>query len=664
MTAVETIGRFCGALHPDWDTPAFRNWLTQVPHLPAIDRIDLGNESVFRVPTPGRPPLVLKNLPSAQHAFETALALQQAGVPTPPPIAWLVASTNPQEQYLLAELLPGTRTLREALLQQYYEKPLCSAIMDLLFAAADAVRRLHEAGFSHDNLSNHNLLVAPNAEGRWEKAWILDPSFIRRHSAPLRDAERGRDNARITLPSDLRRVFHEMQYAPALVPRAFRRAEDRQRRREALLRRIHRLSKPFRPASRPIRDYPPERDLWIWDDRSMQAIPSLRGKDKRKYYQRRDLLPMVQNLCRYGPPLRKACRELMAGAFSQPVDLAGRVGLSLNLEPERFEKERRWLSPLGTLPLLVRLYHHETEARRRFAIDAIRKLQSEGHRVSVALVQDRKAVLFPDKWRDFVEGAGAALSGFVESFEICHAVNRVKWGIWTNAEHRALLAPFAGWSARFPQIPLIGPAGIDFEYPRILPLLDHLPPGETWSAFSHHLYVDRRGFPENEQSGYDTVRKLALARAIARIHPRCQERVIVSEVNWPLKDTGVWSPVGSPYQSPGERHNDPSVDEDTYAACMVRYFLLALCSGMADRVYWWNLAAHGFGLIDDRSPGAWRPRPAYHEFKRLAELSRSAIFQHREDRDGTIRLSFQRKDNSRLHIDWDPKTANIPNHSS
>jgi hypothetical protein len=175
----------------------------------------------------------------------------------------------------------------------------------------------------------------------------------------------------------------------------------------------------------------------------------------------------------------------------------------------------------------------------------------------------------------------------------------------------------------------MGPAGIDFEYPRVLPFLDQWD-AKSLSAFSHHLYVDRRGDPENKQAGYDTVDKLALAKAIARIHPATNEKLIVSEVNWPIKNTGVWSPVGSPYQSPGARFNDPSVDEETYAAYMKKYLLLALCSGLADRVYWWNLAAHGFGLIDDRDPNGWRPRPAFHEFKTLLDTTRGSRFLKRE----------------------------------
>jgi hypothetical protein len=518
----------------------------------------------------------------------------------------------------------GTLSFREALLHHYYEAPLCRQIMNLLQVVADAIRAMHDEEVFHGNLTNEVIGVLRSEKGEWTQAWISGAPD--QAGEPLSPKLRGRDNARIRLPSDLLRVFMEMQWAPEPPPSAFIESQKRA---------LKQLGLPQMDAEDTRRRYPDEKDIWIWDDRSMQAIPALRSRDKRKYYRAGDLGCMAKSMLRYGRAIRREMKNLKAEVWTRPVEMSGRIGLSCNLEPDRFEKERRWLEPLGELPLMVRLYHHESEANQRFAMEAVRKLQAEGHRVTVALVQDRNAVLYPKKWQTFVDRAGGALSGFVEGFEVGHAINRVKWGVWNYAEYAGLMQAFENWSQRYPQVPLSGPAGIDFEFPRILPLLDQLPEGMRWSSFSHHMYVDRRGAPENRQSGYDTVDKLAMARAAARVHPNCDERVVVSEVNWPLLGTGVWSPVGSPYQSPGERHNDPSVDEETYADYMRRYILLALCSGMADRVYWWNLAAHGFGLIDDRDPGGWRPRPAYHAFKALVEQMRGSryIRRHRSNRE-------------------------------
>lgn len=650
-----------GAVHPRFDGGPLRKWLAHLPDAPGLEPAGPFRPNVYRAPPPasGLPPLSLRffgkdaGADAAKAAFENGLWLEERGISTPAPLAWLPGGNAAPGGILVAEAIPGAITFREALLHHYHEQPLCRLLMRLLEVTADAIAAMHRAGCEHRALGPQHLLALRDEDGCWKQAWITGLHRARTPGS-LTPAQRGRDNARLRLPSDLRRVFHEMQFAPETVPAEFQKAEARARRRWA-------HTHPPDP-----RVEPREKDVWIWDDRSMQAIPALRGSDKRKHYRRADALAIAASLARHGPKLRKARDTLLAEAWTRPVPLAGKLGLSLNLEPERFEKERRWLTPLGPLPLLVRLYHHESESRRRYAIEAVRKLCAEGHRVTVALVQDRRAVLYPRKWADFVDNAGAALSGFAEAVEFGHAVNRVKWGLWDFEEYRALARPLENWADRFPQLPLWGPAGIDFEYHRVLPLLDRLPAGARWSALSHHLYVDRRGAPENEQSGYDTLRKLALARAMARVHPACEDRLVVSEVNWPLKGTGVWSPVGSPWESPGPRHNDPSVDEDTYAAYMARYLLIALCSGMADRVYWWNLAAHGFGLIDDRDPAGWRPRPAYNLFKSLVTCFRDSEYLERlpsEPRKYHLRL--QKNDGTPFQIDWDadsiaPPTSSVP----
>lgn len=616
---ISEAGEFPGEVAGEVDSPALRAWLLRLETGSALEWDDREGQRVFRcseTPDNGFPMFgkVFKEAAKAKRAFQNAVRLAEAGVPVPRPVGWVRMGT---EAVWVSEVLRGCVSFEAAWLGLVHEDPLCRRVMALLRAVADTLRAMHAAGFVHGGLDMRSLWLHEDGDGGWERAWLLNLERGR-FVTSLSEAARGRDLAPIRLPSDMERVLWEMMTEPEPVSDAFRKAVNRARRC---------------PGGGCGHDSGrvglSDKDVWIWDDRSMQAIPALKSRDKRKYYRPADALEMAGASLRYGRAVRGACATLMEEAWSQPVSLKGRVGLSINLEPDRFEKERKWLSPLGPLPLLVRLYHHETLSRQRYAVEAVRKLQAEGYKVTVALVQDRRAVRFPEKWADFVARAGGSLSGFVEAFEVGHAVNRVKWGLWNLKEYQGLLAPFANWQDRYPQIPLWGPAGIDFEFPRLLPFLDQMPEGMGWSVFSHHMYVDRRGAPENEQAGFDTVRKLAMARAIARVHPGCEERVIVSEVNWPLSGTGVWSPVGSPYQSPGPRHKDPSVDEETYAAYMVRYILLALCSGMADRVYWWNLAAHGFGLIDDRAAAGWRPRPAYHAFKRLVELADSSTYRSR-----------------------------------
>ena len=49
-------------------------------------------------------------------------------------------------------------------------------------------------------------------------------------------------------------------------------------------------------------------------------------------------------------------------------------------------------------------------------------------------------------------------------------------------------------------------------------------------------------------------------------------------------------------------------------------------SGLAERVFWWRLAAHGYGLIDDRAPGGRRTRPAYHALQTFLQMTATSTF--------------------------------------
>ncbi len=52
--------------------------------------------------------------------------------------------------------------------------------------------------------------------------------------------------------------------------------------------------------------------------------------------------------------------------------------------------------------------------------------------------------------------------------------------------------------------------------------------------------------------------------------------------------------------------------------------------GLADQVFWWRLAAHGFGLVDDRAEGGWRKRPAYEAFRFFVQQMRESTFVKKE----------------------------------
>ncbi len=147
---------------------------------------------------------------------------------------------------------------------------------------------------------------------------------------------------------------------------------------------------------------------------------------------------------------------------------------------------------------------------------------------------------------------------------------------------------------------------IDFEYHVTAAVLNLRRAGFRFDAVSALLYVDRRGAPENRQAGLDTAAKVLLLKAIAETARNAAGRCWITEVNWPLKE-GPHSPAG----------RDVAVDEETQADYLVRYYLLALGTGAVERVFWWQMVARGYGLVDPADPANPRRRPSFHALKTL-----------------------------------------------
>ena len=652
MDELEMFGHYRGAVRDAFRCPElcdrltnFKTWSDEPGgHLAG------GRNQVFHMPPipgpDGQPiPIAVKRFGSrgrwndltdrvqgtrAQRSWLAAVHLDEHSVGTPAPIAFLERWEGRRlvESAYLSLYIEGTTDLRRELIRLLGRDPVCWKMMNLLSCVAQALKALHDSGMVHNDLGNQNIQLRRAADGEWEEVKFIDLNRARIYPV-VTDANRGRDLSRLHIPSDLMRILCEMYFGQD-PPKAFVRAEARHRTRYQLFSLTRKFRHPILYARLEPQDpetiYPSFRDPWLWDDRSAQPVNVLRRKDRNRLHGKRNALRIGWSTLRALPRVRSSYRRLLAEAYSRPVPMKNRVGIAVEAEPEREEAAFARLQELGALPVLVRLYHHAGPTQWEVAAHWIRRLHEDGYPVAAALVQDRQAVKQPAKWDAFLHDALKEIHPWIEFAEIGHAVNRVKWGAWEIAEVQRLADPVADLRSAYPGIEFLGPAGIDFELPYVAAALDRRPDSLTFDALSHHLYVDRRGAPEFAQGPFDTLRKCALTRAIARCSPCAGDRLVLTEVNWPLLGTGVYSPVNAPYDYPGRRKNDPSVDEETYAAYMIRYLLITIASGLVERVYWWRLAAHGFGLLDDRAAGTWRPRPAYSAFAHFVRTMQDAGF--------------------------------------
>ncbi len=571
----------------------------------------------------------------ARRTFETACEMLTRGVATPEPVCYVEKweSGRLRESYYISVLEEGHVSFKDELVRLFNEDPECGLFMDLMQTVASHIAKMHTAGIMHRDLGNQNILLRRKESG-WTDVMYMDLNRARIHPQ-LTLAQRARDISRIYLPSDLLRVFIEMYFEGEVPPREFLRAENSFRRRFRWHTRTRPLRHPLRYLGRGRKvggddpAYPLEKDMWIWDSRSAQPISVMRPKDRRKWYPRGRHISVALSAARMYKEVKTEYTSILADAYKNPVDMRGRLGMALGLASGNDEREIEFLDELGEIPVLLRVQPHVKDQLRKVGSIA-RRLRADGREITLALLQDRRRVMNPQEWDEFVRSAAAEFAGHVTAVEAGHAINRVKWGLWDIRDYAGMAVSvhkhFGSGGVR-----VLGPACIDFEYQYVTGALEALPEGFRFGGLSHHLYVDRRGAPENRQSGYAALEKAALLKAISRISDRTDERVVVSEVNWPILGTGVWSPVNSPYESPGVRHNDPSVSEDDYAAYMIRYLLISLCSGMVEQVFWWRLIARGFGLVDDSDPSGWRKRPAFLMLKQFIKMMDGSSFIFRKD---------------------------------
>ena len=339
------------------------------------------------------------------------------------------------------------------------------------------------------------------------------------------------------------------------------------------------------------------------------------------------------NIVRAAPILANLAR-CRAGMYKRPVILSNAFGLAVSPSAGGDADPLDFLAETGVRETLLRIPSWEKAKLadyERFA----RRVHDRGFGLVLALLQRRDDVFDRSGWTGFLDEVFDRFGPLATHFEIGHAWNRTKWGLWSFREYLDLarsafdLAPSRG-------VKLVGPAVIDFEFHLYPPTLPRLP----FDKVSSLLYVDRTGPPESRQFGWSAAGKAALLKAVVDASARGGRDIWVTEVNWPLKGTGPYSPAAG----------RPNVSEDEQASYLVRYYVPLLAGGLVERIYWWQLAAPGYGLIDTRD-GAWRRRPSFAAFRTLVRELDGSEFIGRAGR-GPARVFHFRKGDRYTAVAW------------
>lgn len=681
-------------VNPAWDFPAIRDLLTAGKESPAAVLLQQGRERVVKVACDcgGKPcEVVVKTYRApgrlreffekkdkgskAFRAFRAAWILENSDVGTPSPVAVAErrdAKGHLLESRLITEFVPAMTDFRvemnRLLSGEGIEDP-ATEIAGLMQLVAKECRRFHDCGIVHHDLGNQNIGLQKDASGMW-RVLFLDLDRVRIFPAgSLTWYQRGRDLARLFLPSELRWFFCNMYSGePARRGTAFRRGLERELRAWNFHSKTRILRHPIQGFRRYLMmkrnngygESPLEGiGAWVWDEKTGQAIVLHDKKSSRKFRPMSNLFRSLKGFLQNGNALRKNYRVAQARSFADAVDFSQTFGMALEAEPATWERQLHWLGELeasaqAKLPVLLRFYHHKGREHWKFVAEKAQELHTRGNAVAFALVQDRAAIRDAESWREMVLFAVGKTHAFADFYEVGHATNRSKWGVWDFKDYAKLLAPAIEAKKKFPEIKLTGPACIDFDLHNLPGILSVVPTG-TFHALSQHLYVDRRGAPENFQGKFDTVGKCAVHRAAAKTFGFAEEKIIISEVNWPLKGVETYSPCAAFFCEPGEpKWFPPNVSEEDYAKFMARYWLLTIASGHVSRIYWWRLVHRGFGLIDDSDADNWRPMSAFLTLKTMLGKLSGARFERclPDAEPGTRIFEFSRGDGSYFRVIW------------
>lgn len=608
----------------------------------------------------------------AEKSWRVAHALLAAGLLTPEPLLLLESESKSGPAFYVCRQLSGVLEarylLRAANVGREREEFPHVDYPRFLEELGRMARRLHDAGFWHRDLSSGNVLLRTGEDGAPTALYLIDLNRTRM-GRRLTTNERLRDLSRMPLfrPEDRERYLAsywrgEEGAVRKMVYLSYHHGfiwknQSKQRLRGGT-RKLRDLFRP-RTAHAHIPEAPADasaRDRIVWDRLSDQPHQHAGRLDKLRVRlaDTRAHAEEAATIAAALPRIRRRYRELKSELWTKPVPWDG-VGLCLRPWPENPEAPLSLVDELKVRHVLVRL--HPWEEEHADELELVRGLHQRGCELTFALPQNRELVKDPLRWKAAVERLADVFAPYGPRFQVGQAINRSKWGIWNLREFTELARSAEAILRRVsgtPNVEILGPGVIDFEYHVTAAVLNQKDAGFRFDAVSALLYVDRRGAPENRQAGFDTVDKVVLLKAIADTARNAAGRCWITEVNWPLWE-GPHSPAGK----------SVSVDEESQADYLSRYYLLALGTGLVERVFWWQLVARGYGLIDPADPMNPRRRPGFFALKTLLRELDGCRLERVLPAPDTARLwLFRRPDGGETAVGWSvgagPERVTLP----
>ena len=278
-------------------------------------------------------------------------------------------------------------------------------------------------------------------------------------------------------------------------------------------------------------------------------------------------------------------------------------GLGVNLDKGNLQQEL--ISELGVKNLIIRVPLWDINRIDEY-VDFAKSFGNDKE-ILINIMQDREHIENKKLLEKNINLIFEKFSDFVFEYQIGTTINRSKWGFFSVSEYLEFYKTIQNIrDEEFKKIVLIGPSVIDFEYYYTSRALFNAY-DIKYDKHSSLLYVDRRGSPYNTQYGvFDTKNKIDLLYSLTKLSSKVTNEIYITEVNWPISNT-------SPY-APTSEHE--CVSKDDYEKFMLEYHKIVKDTKKIKRVYWHQLIAPGYGLVDNRE-GKLRKMPAFETYKKM-----------------------------------------------
>jgi hypothetical protein len=344
---------------------------------------------------------------------------------------------------------------------------------------------------------------------------------------------------------------------------------------------------------------------FIWDECSDQPHiikDKLYKKNMRKIY-KNDFLKMIGTTMIIFP-LSISLMKLFKKKKDTNFNKDEFYGLGVNLDKGDLQQEL--IEELKVKSLIIRLPLSDIQNLDKYYEFA--KSFGDDKNILLNIIQDRNHIDDKELLKLHIMEIFNIFKTITKEYQIGTTINRAKWGFFAVKEYLEFYKVIQDIrDDKYATFKLIGPSIIDFEYHyTIRALFNNI--FVKFDKLSTLLYVDRRGAPQNTQMGiFNLKNKIEMLYSLVKLSPKMQtDEIYITEVNWPLTGTAPYTPTSE----------NECVSEELYAQYMIDYLQIAKDTNKVQKVFWHQLIAPGYGLVDNRG-GEIRKTKAFYEFKNI-----------------------------------------------